>query len=111
MSIRFTYNMTMHDALTARFTDADEIKDVATYGCEGGVSGFIYYSETEKFFDEYEDEIYDYLNDCDYSMKDFVTSGSTIRTLKNSLVWCVVELWCQVQHSVNEMVREAALAA
>lgn len=103
--------MTMHDALTARFTDADEIKDVATYGCEGGVNGFIYYSETEKFFDEYEDEIYDYLNDCDYSMKDFVTSGSTISTLKNSLVWCVVELWCQVQHSVNEMVREAALAA
>jgi len=103
--------MTMHDALTARFTDADEIKDVARYGCEGGVNGFIYYSETEKFFDEYEDEIYDYLNDCDYSMKDFVTSGSTISTLKNSLVWCVVELWCQVQHSVNEMVREAALAA
>ena len=103
--------MTMHDALTARFTDADEIKDVATYGCEGGVSGFIYYSETSKFFDEYEDEIYDYLNDCDYSMKDFVTSGSTISTLKNDLVWCVVELWCQVQHSVNEMVREAALAA
>jgi hypothetical protein len=27
----------MHDALTARFTDADEIKDVANYGCAGGV--------------------------------------------------------------------------
>ena len=103
--------MTMHDALTARFDDADEIKDVATYGCAGGVSGFIYYSETEKFFDEYEDEIYDYLNDAGYSMKNFVDTGSTISTLKNEMVWCTVELWCQVQHSVNEMVREAALAA
>ena len=111
MSIRFTYNMTMHDALAARFTDADEIKDVANYGCAGGVSGFIYYSETEKFFDEYEDEIYDYLNDAGYSMKNFVDTGSTIATLKNEMVWCVVELWCQVQHNVNEMVREAALAA
>jgi len=100
----------MHDALTARFTDADEIKDVARYGCEGGVNGFIYYSETEKFFDEYEDEIYDYLNDCDYSMKDFVTNDDTIATLKNSLVWCVVELWCQAQDTANELEREALAA-
>ena len=101
---------TMHDALAARFTDADEIKDVATYGCAGGVSGFIYYSETEKFFDEYEDEIYDYLNDCDMSMMDFVHRGSTISTLKNDLVWCVVELWCQAQHMANELEREALAA-
>ena len=100
----------MHDALTARFTDADEIKDVANYGCAGGVSGFIYYSETEKFFDEYEDEIYDYLNDCEMSMMDFVDRGSTITSLKNEMVWCVVELWCQAQHMVNEMEAEALAA-
>jgi len=102
--------MTMHDALTARFTDADEIKDVANYGCSGGVSGFIYYSENEKFFDEYEDEIYDYLNDCELSMVDFVDTGSTIRSLKNDLVWAVVEYWCQAQHTVNEMEAEALAA-
>jgi hypothetical protein len=45
-------------------TDADEIKDVANYGCAGGVNGFIYYSETSKFFDEHEDEIYYWLNDA-----------------------------------------------
>jgi len=101
----------MHDALTARFTDADEIKDVANYGCSGGVSGFISYSETTKFFDEYEDEIYDYLNDCEYSMKDFVHRGSTITSLKNEMVWCVVALWCQAQHMANELEREALAAA
>lgn len=102
--------MSMHDALTARFTDADEIKDVATYGCEGGVNGFIYYSENEKFFDEHEDEIYYLLNDCGFSMKDFADTGSTIRTLKNDLVWCAVQLWCQAQHTVNELEREALAA-
>jgi hypothetical protein len=43
-------------------------------------------------------------------MKDFVTSGSTISTLKNSLVWCAVELWCQAQHMANELEREALAA-
>jgi hypothetical protein len=82
----------MHDALTARFTDADEIKDVANYGCAGGVNGFIYYSETSKFFDEYEAEIYDYLNDAGFSMKNFVHSGSTISTSR--MILCGVLLRC-----------------
>jgi hypothetical protein len=99
--------MSMHNALAARFTDADELKDVATYGCQGGVSGFIYYSETSKFFDEYEDEIYDYLNDCGFSMKHFAEDGSTIATLKNDMVWCVVEMWCQAQELGNGLEREA----
>ena len=103
-------NMTMHDALTARFTDADEIKDVVIYGCSNGVSGFIYYSENEKFFDKYEDEIYDYLNDCEMSMVDFVHPGSTISSLKNDLVWAVVEAWCQAQTLVNELEAEALAA-
>ena len=85
----------MHDALTARFTDADEIKDVAEYGCSGGVSGFIYYSETSKFYDEYEDEILDYLSDYDITIKELCNEYDTIAMLKDTLVWRVVELWCQ----------------
>ena len=86
---------TLHTALSARFTDADEIKDVANHGCIGGVSGFIYYTETERFFDEHEDEINDYLNELGYSMDDFIDYDST--TLKNDLVWATVEAWCQEQ--------------
>ena len=99
----------LHTALTARFTDADEIKDVANYGCAGGVSGFIYTAECGRFFDEHEEEIYDYLNDCGYSMKDFVDTGSTILSLKNDLVWATVEAWCQAQMMGNEL--EAAAFA
>ena len=101
---------TMHDALTERFDDADEIKDVAHHGCAGGVSGFIYYTETSKFYDEYEDEILDYLSDCGVTIRDLCTNDDTITTLKNSLVWCTVECWCQAQHMANELEREALAA-
>ena len=101
---------TMHDALTARFDDIDEIRDVANYGCAAGVSGFIYYHETEKFFDEYEDEIYDYLNDMDLSLATFVDSDSTITQLKCQAVWAVVEGWCQAQLMAHELEQEALAA-
>ena len=98
------------DALAARFTDADEIKDVANYGCAGGVSDFIYYTETSAFYDEHEDEILDYLSDCDISIKDLCEDDDCIDTLKNRLVWCVVEMWCSAQEMVEEM-RQVALAS
>jgi hypothetical protein len=104
------HNMaSLHEALTARFTDATEIQDVANHGCQGGVNSFIWNHEVAEFFDQYEEEIYDYLNDADLSMKDFIKdSGATITTLKIDMVWCVVELWCQAQHMANEMVLAAS---
>ena len=97
----------LHEALIARFTDATEIQDVANHGCAGGVNGFIWNHEVAEFFDQYELEIYDYLNDCDLSMKDFVKdSCATITTLKVDMVWCVVELWCQAQSTVDSFIEE-----
>jgi len=40
-----------------------EIKDIAEHGCSGGIGGFIYYHETNKFHDDHEDEIWDMLHD------------------------------------------------
>jgi hypothetical protein len=95
----------LHTALTDRFTDADEIRDIANHGCAGGVNSFIWNYEVAEFFDQYEEEIYSYLNDCEMSMIDFVdrNGGSTITTLKVNMVWATVELWCQAQQMVNEM--------
>ena len=99
----------LHEALIARFTDAAEIQDVANHGCQGGVNCFIWNHEVCEFFDQYEEEIYDYLNYCELSMKDFVKdSGATITTLKVDMVWATVELWCQAQHMANEMVLAAS---
>jgi hypothetical protein len=99
------HNMaSLHEALTARFTDNTEIQDVANHGCQGGVNSFIWNHEVCEFFDQYEEEIYDYLNDADLSMKDFAKEyGATITSLKVDMVWCVVELWCQSMHQINQM--------
>ena len=85
-------------ALDERFEDITEVKDVADHGCEGGVSGFIYYSETSKFFDEYQEEIEEELNEIygDDYLKQILNTNSinSVRTLKNNMVWQAVSSYC-----------------
>ena len=85
-------------ALDERFDDIEEIKDVADHGCEGGVSGFIYYSETRKFFDEYQEEIEQELEELygDDYLKQILNTSSIqdVTQLKNYMVWCVVSSYC-----------------
>ena len=92
------------DALAARFTDADEIKDVANYGCAGGVSDFIYSSELCEFYDEYEGEIEDILDSCDIKLHELVDPDEfySIQDLKEKSVWFAVEYYCQQQ--VDELI-------
>ena len=85
-------------ALDERFDDIQEVKDVADHGCEGGVSGFIYYSETRKFFDEYQEEIEQELEDLygvDYLKQILNTSPIfDVTQLKNYMVWAAVSSYC-----------------
>jgi hypothetical protein len=86
------------EALAARFTDADEIQDVANYGCIGGVSGFIYYKEIRDFFNEHEDDIENTIADLGYDIKDLVDINTgSVMELINKMVWLVVENYCQEQ--------------
>jgi hypothetical protein len=57
------YTQRLTDALNERFDDIDEVYDVANYGCSMGVSDFVYYHETTKFFHEFEDDIEDVCHD------------------------------------------------
>ena len=93
----------LFDALEERFTDLDEIKDVANYGCSAGVGGFIYYGEVRKFFFEYEDEIEDYIDEI-YGVTDFIseTKPSSVNQMINDLVWFAVESWCSYKASEAE---------
>lgn len=90
------YTERLTAALADRFTDPDEIIDVANYGCSGGVSGFIYYKETNEFFDDFEDDIedecFDILGD-DY-LAQLAKCKDSIQGLKNKMVWFVVEAYC-----------------
>ena len=87
--------MSLNSALAARFTDASEIKDVARYGCSGGVSGFIYSTELAVFFDEHEDEIEDMMDDYGITYQDLVPEAQTMQQYKEAAVWFAVECYCQ----------------
>ena len=87
------------DALDERFNDLDEIKDVVNHGCAAGVGGFIYYSETRKFFFEHEDEIEVIMNNLYFGDNYFkqITGDDymPMYQLINKIVWIVVENYCQ----------------
>ena len=92
------YNVSpMYDALAERFDDMDEIKDVAEYGCSGGVSDFIYSTELAEFFDKYEDEIECELDSFGLKYDDLLDTSEfyTMQELKEKAVWSIVELYCQ----------------
>ena len=86
----------LDSALAARFTDLDEIKDVANYGCAGGVSGFIYSTELAVFFDEHEDEIENIMDDYGITYQDLVPEAQTMQQYKEAAVWFIVESYCQL---------------
>ena len=88
------------DALDERFTDLDEVKDIAKQGCANcAPGGFIYYYETRKFFNEHEDEIeemMDWIYCGDNYLKEITDDDRcTVNQLINKIVWIVVENYCQ----------------
>ena len=96
-------------ALEARFTDESEVRDVASYGCIAGVSGFIAWVETVAFFNEHQNDIEAWLfEDHDYQLVDFCKQADNdVDKLKNDLVWCAVDLYCQERTIYKETLEPA----
>lgn len=92
----------INDILDCNETDEEIInylKDVVNYGCISGiVSSLIYYSDTEKFFNEYSNEILELLDvkkeECEPYEGEFN---------KNNLSWFAYEEICrQLYFSIEE---------
>ena len=86
-------------ALDERFDDIEECKDIQGHGCAScAPSGFIYYHETRKFFNEYEEEIEQHLEYMlgDDWMRQCVTDKTVTDTMtfKNYCVWLIIEFYC-----------------
>ena len=82
--------------------DVNEIEDVFNYGCVSGCAGgFIYYHQTEEFFDTYANEIFEMMNELknEYGVEMF----ANLEFDKNSLTWLFVE------ETVREMVYDLEL--
>ena len=79
------------------------VSDISNHGCSGGVCGIIYYSETVRFHDEHEEEIWDLLQEhADQEGLKLVDKlaqvskdAGSLTQLKNQLVWWAVEVRAQ----------------
>jgi len=98
----------LRTALAFRFTDESEVRDVASYGCISGVSGFIYYRETIAFFNEHQSDIEQWLlDDHDFTLADFCKNVGDVDQLKNAMVWAAVDLYCQERTIYRETMEPA----
>ena len=76
--------------------DIDTLQEIVEHGCVSGVAhDNIYYADTIKFFDDYEDEMIEYITDTlgDDAVKDIWTNNSNnITGYKNDVTWSFIEL-------------------
>jgi len=91
-----TTTQTWQQFLDERFTDADEVRDVANYGCAAGVNGFIYSSELHDIYSEWSEEIDEILSDLDVPLTALVDDVNrwTSQEIAEKAVWIAVEEYC-----------------
>ncbi len=75
--------------------DYDDLKEIANHGCESGVCfQHVYYGDTLKFFDTYEDEVLTYLTDnygTEFLVELFRDADADLTLYKNAVVWAFIE--------------------
>ena len=93
---------TLQETLVNRFDDPDEIRDISNHGITGGFSGFIYTTEINAFYNEFESEIEDYIVDeLGYTFEMLSEGVTSFQDIRNKCVWIVAESYCH--NRVNEM--------
>ena len=75
--------------------DYEDCKEIVSHGCESGVCfQHIYYGDTIKFFDTYEDEVLDYFTDnygTEFVVDLFRDADANLTFYKNAVVWAFIE--------------------
>ena len=86
-----------YDEIIAAY-DKETMEEIVTHGCQSGLcSQHIYYGDTIKFYDNYEDEIMDYFTDnydSDFLVNLFKDADASIDIYKNSVTWAYIEAIC-----------------
>ena len=74
----------------------EDFKEIANHGCQSGVcSQHIYYGDTIKFFEKYEDEVLDYIESSygtEFLVDMFKNADASLTHYKNDVVWCLIEM-------------------
>lgn len=80
----------------------NEMADIANHGCTGGVSGMIYYTETEKIYKQFAHELHEIIAEYKDQTGEFpsyiVNDLDNYPLFMNSMVWLGAE-W--VAHDIT----------
>lgn len=87
----------------------EQLKDIATYGCEGGFSGLTMYSETSELYDTYEKEIWKMLSEDAESIGEgnilsFITSLNGSKNVDDEVTFKNLLVWYAAERIANEIV-------
>ena len=86
--------MNAREAIMAAY-DKDTLKEIADHGCKSGVCHeHIYYGDTNKYYNKYEDEITTYLTDnygTEFLVSLFKKANASLTTYKNDVSWAYIE--------------------
>ena len=74
----------------------EDFKEIANHGCQSGVcSQHIYYGDTIKFYEKYEDEIVEYITDAystNFLVELFSSADANLTHYKNDVCWAFIEM-------------------
>ena len=74
----------------------EDFKEIANHGCQSGVCfKHIYYGDTNKFFETYEDQITEYIEDAystNFLVELFRDADASLTVYQNSVTWCFIEM-------------------
>ena len=80
------------------------VEEMVTYGCQSGiVSALITYSDTEKFFDNHANEIFDLIEDM---RQEGIINMNNFELSKNNLAWFTFETIAQEIYQEMEYAAE-----
>ena len=80
------------------------VKEIITYGCQSGiVSALITYSDTEKFFDNHSNEIFELIEDM---RQESIIDMNNFELSKNNLAWFAFETIAQEIYQEMEVASE-----
>jgi len=75
----------------------EELNDIVEHGCASGCAHqHIYYSDTVSFYDQYHEEICDYIRDAigwQFLTETFDNNEANLTGFKNDIVWTFIELY------------------
>ena len=84
------------DVIKNQYT-IDELNDIVEHGCASGCAHqHIYYTDTVSFYDEYSDDIVEYITDVigsEFLTETFDNNEGMLTGYKNDIVWTFIELY------------------